>query len=1402
MADETDIVPHAPDEAPAVAGKRGPSGWRRFQRWVVGLVLAALVVVGGTLVWLDTQWGHRFIVARIVALAPKSGLRISVGKIEGSIYSKAVLRDLVLSDPKGRFLTIPAAALDWWPFAWATNRLDIDRLIIPDATLHRLPVLRPTRVQGPILPDFDIRIMEMRVGRLRVEKAVGGKTQVATLSGRADIRSGRAVIDLAGRTLDGADQLVVGIDSRPDEDRFNINANVIAPRGGVLAAFAGLKQDGRLTVSGRGSWRQWKGRALASLDNKPLADIGLLARSGQYTLSGTIEGANIAGNGIVARMAAPRLQLNAQGTFQNRVLAGTLNLASAALALEAKGGLDLGHSVFDNLDATLRLTRPGALLKGLSGQDVQGRLRIDGPFREAGFEYLLTARRIASGKTVVNGFRARGAGRLGGDNPTLIPVKAQAATVIGQGQVIDGLLRNISLDGVLQLHQGVLTSNKMRLRSDRLDGGILLVADLPKGTWNAGFIGAINGLSIPGFGIVDVRSDVKLVSGKGGGFGLTGKADAAMRRLDNAFLRGLAGGLPRVSTGLSLGPDGQVRFNGLRLSAPAISLAANGYRRRDGTFHFEGSGKHASYGPLRLTLDGRIDRPLVDVTLDRPFNGAGGLKDVHARLVPDAAGYQLSASGQTILGPFQGDGAILLPPGAQAVIDVRRLDVGGAIASGRLLPVTGGLQGRLDVTGNGVTGALDLSVVDMVQQVAANFDIRRARFAGPPPIVIAGGKISALVRLDPAGTSVEANVQLRGMRRGGLRVGRFVAAAKLVDGAGQVTASLTGQRGRLFDIQAKADIAPGRIQVTAGGTLDRRPIRIVNGGLLTDTGNGWRLSPTTISYAGGQTQLSGLLGGDATEVQARLNRMPLTVLDIFNSNLGLAGIATGTVSVVQPRGGVPTGKAELRIRGLSRSGLTLSSTPVDVGVNALLDANRMAARAVIVDKGQTIGRAQMMLTPLGEGTLADRLTNAPLFAQLRYNGRADTLWRLTGVEIIDLTGPVAIGADIRGTLVDPRISGSLAAQNAGLQSAVTGMQLSGVSARGRFNGSQLAISNFSGTAKGGGSVSGSGRFTFSSRGVGIDLNMQAQNATLIERDDIGATVTGPIAITSDGDGGVISGKVDLIRSSFRLGRAAAVARIPQLRVVEVNRNGDEIEDERPPSPWRLDLQANARNRMMVSGLGLESEWRGDLSIRGTVTDPAISGRVDLVRGNYEFAGRRFDLREGRIDFDGSVPANPRLDIEAQAQVSDLNATIKVTGTGNKPEIDFTSIPALPEDELLSRLLFGTSITNLSAPEAVQLAAAVASLQGTGGGLDPINAVRKATGLDRLRILPADATTGQGTSIAAGKYITRRTYVELITDGQGYSATRVEFQITRWLSLLSSVSTIGRQSVNVRVSKDY
>src|SRR3546814_15226932 len=114
---------------------------------------------------------------------------------------------------------------------------------------------------------------------------------------------------------------------------------------------------------------------------------------------------------------------------------------------------------------------------------------------------------------------------------------------------------------------------------------------------------------------------------------------------------------------------------------------------------------------------------------------------------------------------------------------------------------------------------------------------------------------------------------------------------------------------------------------------------------------------------------------------------------------------------------------------------------------------------------------------------------------------------------------------------------------------------------------------------------------------------------------------------------------------------------------------------------------------------MNSEWSADLALGGTITQPRITGRADLLRGGYDFAGRRFDLERGTIRFQGETPINPLLDIVAEGGVQGLNATIRVTGRGQKPEIAFTSTPALPQDELLSRLLFGTSTTNLSPPEA-------------------------------------------------------------------------------------------------------
>ena len=306
---------------------------------------------------------------------------------------------------------------------------------------------------------------------------------------------------------------------------------------------------------------------------------------------------------------------------------------------------------------------------------------------------------------------------------------------------------------------------------------------------------------------------------------------------------------------------------------------------------------------------------------------------------------------------------------------------------------------------------------------------------------------------------------------------------------------------------------------------------------------------------------------------------------------------------------------------------------------------------------------------------------------------------------------------------------------------------------------------------------------------------------MVDARGLKATVTGPLRIVSNGSGGTIAGRLAVNRASWKLGVGAETTKIPTIPTREVNLPRDRYQSAAPGAPWRFLIDARAPSRVDVDGMGLDSEWSADVRVRGTTDDMRIGGEANLIRGDYTFAGARFEVTRGRIEFDQTEAIDPRLDIQAETDADGVNVTVGITGNAMQPEINFSSTPALPEEEILSRLLFGGSITSLSATDALQLGAAVASLRG-GGGLDPINQLRSAIGLDRLRIVSADPVLGRGTSIALGKNIGRRFYVEVITDGQGYSATDAEFRITSWLSLLATVSSIGRNGVSIEASRDY
>src|SRR5690606_3913751 len=209
----------APFEPPAPAPPRRGTAAFWISRVAKALVVVALglVALGAALMaFLDTDPGHRLIVDRIAALAPESGLRIRIGRIDGSIWSRVRLRDVRLYDPRGLFAESPAIDMNWRPIDYLWGRLVVHSLDADIVRLRRLPELVPSEEPGPILPRFDIHVGRLDVRHLRLDAPVTGAARVASLHGEAEIRRGRALVALDARLADGDDRLRLRLDAEPD----------------------------------------------------------------------------------------------------------------------------------------------------------------------------------------------------------------------------------------------------------------------------------------------------------------------------------------------------------------------------------------------------------------------------------------------------------------------------------------------------------------------------------------------------------------------------------------------------------------------------------------------------------------------------------------------------------------------------------------------------------------------------------------------------------------------------------------------------------------------------------------------------------------------------------------------------------------------------------------------------------------------------------------------------------------------------------------------------------------------------------------------------------------------------------------------------------------------------------
>jgi translocation and assembly module TamB len=1367
-------------------------GWRIL---LVSL-LALLAVIIALPFALDTQSGRDWTARRLAGFSLANGISLHVTRISGSLWGKATLEGVELRDQDGRFARAPRVLLDWTPRALISKRFEAAELIIPDATLERLPRLKP--VTDPrILPDIDIRIGKLELGQLIVARGIAGPERLLSAKSRLDLHAGRALVDLDAAVSDG-DTLALHLDAEPDRDKFALNAKLAAPAGGLVTTLARLQAPLNATATGRGRWRDWTGQLVASLGSAPLADLALAGKAGTLQARGRIDPVPLLG-GAAKEALAGGLTVVAEVVPDGDLTRLKVTLDGREFTGRLGGRIDRAEERWTEADIRLSLAEGSALAKGWGADGGLLTARLAGPLLAPIIDARLLARRLAlPGGLALNGLSVAGIADLN-ETGLSAPLVATAMGLTGLPDNLKPLAGKWRAEGRLLYAKGQLQTNDLKLASGPLAARIGLSFVPATSAWGLSAAGDVRGWALPQLGVADATFRANLKPGAN-----QSVAGSGGFRLIAA--RPPAGGLTRVTGGgITLGgrfallPGLAVTLSDLALSSPKL-VAAGRAGWANGRFTLASTGKSLDWGPFALDGQGTIAAPHFTARLAKP---GYGLTAVAARIDPAGDGWRVEGDAQSGLGPVTLKADISLSPVLR--IDVDRLAAADFIASGRLDQTEAGpFAGTLALAGKGLTGSAKLSAAGAVQlaELAVAGDTLNLPLA--TPITVDRLRLAARVLLPASGPDIDAALDVAGLERGNLVVEKATGTLQMKSGSGAASLVIAGNSGEAFNLAFTGAVAPNRWQISGGGDYDGRAAKLAGPAVITRDDAGWHLAPVTLTSALGNAEVAGEWG-ETKRLNARLEKVSLQMVGLAYPALNLAGRVSGTLALAQAGDAAPTGTAALRLNGLSRSNITSTSTPIDVGLNAALGAGGTVMRAVIVRAGKVEGRAQARLGPIpaGEADLVSRLFDASVTGQLRYAGPAQDLWGLSGLTALDVRGAVQVAADVSGTLGDPQVAGRIRGTGGRVEAPLLGAVATDVSLDARFTASKLELTRFAGKS-GQGSISGSGSIDLSyERAFPMDIRMVVTNAAILGRDDLSATGSGNIRLATDEYGGVVSGTLTLSRADYRVGRTA-VADVPVLQVTEKNTRvlGRRTVQYVAPTRWLFNLNIKADRRLLVTGMGINSEWQADVRLRGGATTPELFGRVQLVRGDYDFAGKRFQLTRGDIRFVGAYPPDPIIAVTAENTGNGFTAFLNVEGTAQRPQIKFSSVPALPEDEVLSRVLFGSNVTDLSAPEAIQLAGALASLRGSGGGFNLIGAVGKGLGIDRLRILPADVVTGRRTTVAAGQYVGRNVYVELATDAQGYTATSIEIGLTRTLSVLSQVATLGGTSGSVRWKKDY
>jgi translocation and assembly module TamB len=733
--------------------------------------------------------------------------------------------------------------------------------------------------------------------------------------------------------------------------------------------------------------------------------------------------------------------------------------------------------------------------------------------------------------------------------------------------------------------------------------------------------------------------------------------------------------------------------------------------------------------------------------------------DITARGLPSLASATLQAQGHLHGAPLQLDASLERRAADAFHVTVRRAEWKSARVEGDLTTGANTTPGH---------GNLRLSVQRLEDLQPLLGTTLKGSIAGNLSLRPVAGRTYTQLRLDArdiVAADVRANAQLTAS-------GPVDALALQLN---VQSPNLSGERGSL-DTAAHLSLATRELR------LERAEARYHGQSLRL-------LAPAQVAFAEGVVVSRLKLGLQHAVI--KLDGRVSPALDLHASAHGVDGalinafvpdsIAQGTFDVDAQLAGTssaPSGLVTLTVTGVRMSAardlqaVDIHGTAHLMGKAAQLDARLNAGRASELTLTGT--------TPLDTQGAFDLKLNGKLDA-----GLANPLLEARGER---LAGDLTVNATVRGAVRSPEVGGTIDLANGDLRDYVQGAHLSNITAHLTGNQGTLRIEGLTAHV-GPGELALTGQIGVLQPKLPLTLRLTAKKAEPVTSDILTANLDADLKVE-----GALRERVDLV-GQINVNRA--VIGIPdalpsEVAVLDVRRPGQAP----PPPPERklvigLDLKLHAPRHILVQGRGLNAELGGDTHVGGTTASPTVSGGFEMIRGTFALASKKLNFTSGRVSFNGAGltgKIDPTLDFTAQTTVTDATATLHVTGLADSPQFELSSSPALPQDEILARLLFGESAAQLTALQVAQIGAALAKLSGVGGsGPDPLARVQKALGLDRLSVGSGSSTGAQGsqssgTSVEAGRYVSDRVFVGAKQSTTGFSQVEVDVDLSKHLKL--------------------